>query len=165
MNNINLIVAVSDNMVIGKGDELPWNIPTDLKSFKKITDGAAVIMGRKCWDSIPEKFRPLPKRFNIVVTRDKAFTSKGAIVVHDLDEVLTCMKNTNIPVFVIGGAEIYKQAISYVDNLYVTRVIGDIEGDVFLEGLKFEDWVETFKSDVLEENGFKFQFHEYKKNS
>ena len=81
---ISVIVATSTNLVIGKNNDLPWHIPSDLKRFKELTSGSVVYMGRKCWESIPTKFRPLPNRDNIVITRDKDYVAEGAIVTSDL---------------------------------------------------------------------------------
>src|SRR5689334_17373843 len=86
--NINIIVAASDNNCIGRNNDLPWNLPTDLKRFKEITSGHIVVMGRKCWESIPEKYRPLPKRTNVIITRNKDYKAEGAHVRHDLHEAL-----------------------------------------------------------------------------
>ena len=84
MSKISIIAAASENLVIGKDNDLPWNLPSDLKNFKKITEGNFVIMGRKCWESIPEKFRPLPNRHNIVISRDPNYKAVGAAVINDL---------------------------------------------------------------------------------
>lgn len=165
MSKINIIVAASKNMVIGKGNDIPWHIPTDLKSFKKITNNSHVVMGRKCWDSIPEKFRPLPNRVNMVVTRNPNFKAPGAIVVNDLTNLLEKLKeNSEIEnVFIIGGSEIYDKSFKYADKLYITRILEEIDGDIILTGLNENDWVLDSSSDILTENGHTFVFEEYSK--
>lgn len=160
MSRINIIVAVTKNMVIGKGNDMPWHLPSDLKHFKKVTEGSCVIMGRKCWESIPEKFRPLPNRLNIVISRDETYDAKGAATLTDLDKVLNDFKNDDETdeVFVIGGAEIYKAAFNYADRVFITRIDANIDGDVILEGLNMFQWETINTSDVIEENGHKFTF-------
>ena len=163
---ISIIVAASSNLVIGKNNDLPWHLPSDLKRFKELTSGKRVSMGRKCWESIPEKFRPLPNRENIVFTRDLNYIAEGAIVMHKLDKVIKGHER-NSPLhileeeFVIGGAEIYKNYFPVANKLYMTEILGEIDGDTYLEGFNLEEWNLTYMSQVLEENGFKFIFKEY----
>ena len=165
MSKISIIVAASNNMVIGKNNDLPWLLPSDLKNFKKVTEGHFVIMGRKCWESIPEKFRPLPNRQNIVISRDPEYNAVGASVINDLETIIRVFKNDGEygEVFIIGGAEIYKRVFEHADKLYFTHVLADVEGDVFLEGLDFEKWVLVETSPDMEENGFKFIFKTFEK--
>jgi dihydrofolate reductase len=166
---ISIIVAASTNMVIGKNNDLPWHIPSDLKRFKEVTTGKRVIMGRKCWESIPEKFRPLPNRDNIIISRDYTYVADGAFVLSDLNQFIIEYGDSNgfnygpIEDFVIGGAEIYKQFFPIAKKLYLTEVLGEVEGDTYLEGFNPEEWNLTNMSEVLEENGFKFIFKEYVK--
>ena len=170
MSKISIIAAASKNLVIGKDNDLPWNLPSDLKSFKTITQGSFVIMGRKCWESIPSKFRPLPNRENIVLTRDKTYKAEGAVVFNDIESIkksydLLPIKFDMIEHFVIGGSEIYKEFLPISQRLYFTEVLTEIEGDTYLKGFNPEDWWLTNMSEVLEENGFKFIFKEYIKKS
>jgi dihydrofolate reductase len=163
---ISVIVAASTNMVIGKNNDLPWYIPSDLKRFKELTIGKVVYMGRNTWESIPDKFRPLPNRDNIVITRDKDYVAKGGVVASDLEGLKRIFSLSSIlfgpdEQFIIGGAEIYKQLFPIVDKIYMTEVLGDIEGDIYLEGFNLEEWELINMSEVLEENGFKFIFKEY----
>jgi len=163
---ISVIVAASTNMVIGKNNDLPWYIPSDLKRFKELTIGKVVYMGRNTWESIPDKFRPLPNRDNIVITRDKDYVAKGGVVASDLEGLKRIFSLSSIlfgpdEQFVIGGAEIYKQLFPIADKIYMTEVLGDIEGDIYLEGFNLEEWELINMSEVLEENGFKFIFKEY----
>lgn len=165
MSKISIIVAASNNMVIGKDNDLPWSLPSDLKNFKKVTQGNFVLMGRKCWESIPEKFRPLPNRDNIVITRNPDYEAKGAAVINDLETIIKVFKNDGEDgeVFIIGGAEIYKKTFDHADKLYLTQVLADVEGDVFLEGLDYQKWVLVETSPDMEENGFKFVFKTFEK--
>lgn len=137
-----LIVAVSENGVIGRDNELPWRLATDLKRFKAVTWGKPVIMGRKTFMSIG---RALPGRTTIVVTHDPAFRAEGVVVAHDLDEALdmaeaaaASMKASEI--MVAGGAELYAQTIDLADRLYMTTVHANIEGDARFPALDLGQW-------------------------
>lgn len=127
---VSLIVAVSENGVIGKSNALPWYIPEDLKRFKAITTGHPIIMGRKTHQAIG---RPLPDRTNIVITRDKTFKAEGIIVVHSLDEALKQAqgKEGDEEIFIIGGGEIFAQSMDLADKIDLTLVKAKIEGDVY----------------------------------
>lgn len=165
MSKISIIAAASKNLVIGKDNDLPWNLPTDLKNFKKITEGSFVIMGRKCWESIPEKFRPLPKRQNIVISRDPEYDAVGAAVINDLETIIRVFKNDGEhgEVFIIGGAQIYKEAFKHADKMYLTQILSDVEGDTYLDGLDFSEWTLTETSPKMEENGIEFRFATFDK--
>ena len=107
---VSLIVAISKNRVIGKNNQLIWHLPKDMKFFMDSTTSHSVIMGRKNYESIPEKYRPLRNRTNIIITRNKSFEANGCLVVNSIDESLRCMKfRDKEEVFVIGGGEIYKK--------------------------------------------------------
>lgn len=137
---ISLIAAISENNVIGKDNSLPWHIPEDLKRFKEITSGHPVIMGRKTYESIG---RLLPNRVNIIITRDKDYKVEGAVVVHTLDEAIAEAsaphpdllpqeeKEEVEEVFILGGGQIFEQAMDIADKLYLTIVHTEIEGDVY----------------------------------
>ena len=161
---INIIVAMSNNSVIGKNNTLPWHLPTDLKYFKDTTNGHTVVMGRKCWESIPENYRPLPNRKNIVLSRNKDYVAKGAIVINDLERILSSNENNLEQIFIIGGAELYKEAFKYANKLFLTQIFQDVDGDIILEGLNSKDWCLYEGSEIYEENGFKFRFELYQKN-
>lgn len=164
MSQINIIVAASQNMVIGKGNDLPWHIPSDLKRFKELTSGHTVVMGRKCWESIPAKFRPLPNRKNVVVTRNTEYVAEGAEVVHDFGQLLLDYVGDgkdDDEVFIIGGAEIYQKAFSCADVVYLTLIHQDIDGDVKLVGFNKNNWVLRKAEKDLEENGYKFSYLTY----
>lgn len=163
---IKIIVAASSNLVIGKDNDLPWRIPKDLEYFKTMTNGCSVLMGRKCWESIPAKFRPLPNRENIVVTRNAEYVAEGARIEHDLVKVIDEFKASGKTLWIIGGAEIYKESFKHADYLHMTRVHGEFEGDVFLERFDENEWVKTYDHEwegTREDNGYKFDFEIYKK--
>lgn len=145
MVKLSLIVAVAENGVIGKNNNLPWKLSSDLKYFKARTMGRPIIMGRKTYQSIG---KPLPDRVNIVITRDVTFAEEGVITAHTLDMALEVGKNLALArgvdeVMVIGGAEIYALTLPDADRLYLTRVHGDVEGDVFFPDLDPDDWLEA----------------------
>lgn len=167
---ISIIVAAATNMVIGKDNQLPWHIPDDLKNFKDLTNGKRVYMGRKCWESLPEKFRPLPNRDNIVITRDTTYKAEGATVLNDIDLIkrayeLSSIKFGLIEHFVIGGAEIYKELFPIAQKLYLTEVLSEVEGDTYLQGFNPDEWVLTYESTIYEENGFKYRFKYFQRKS
>jgi dihydrofolate reductase len=119
--------------VIGQHNTLPWSIPSDLERFRQLTIGHSVVMGRKTWESIPERFRPLPGRTNIVLTREEDYRANGAVVVSSIEQA--CIAAIEAPgadeMFVIGGAEIYRLFLPFVDKAYITEVYASIVGDVY----------------------------------
>jgi dihydrofolate reductase len=132
------IVAMADNGVIGRDNGLPWRLPDDLKRFKSLTTGHALLMGRKTWDSIG---RALPGRRNLVLTRDRSWRAPGAMPVHSVDEAL--MQASGATLFVIGGAEVFSLAWPVVDRVELTEVHAAPEGDVRLAGFDRRDWREV----------------------
>ncbi len=132
---------MSENRVIGQDNHLPWNIPEDLKRFKQITLGHPIVMGRKTFESIG---KPLPKRTNIVVTRDKNYRVEGGAVCHSLEEALDWARRSEgaEEIFVIGGAEIFKLAIPLAGRIYLTEVLWPFEGDTFLPPIPEEQFRE-----------------------
>ncbi len=129
---ITLIAALSRNRIIGKNNDLPWHLPDDMKFFMETTKDHCVIMGRKNYESLPLKFRPLPERTNIVVTRQRNFVAEGCQVVHSLEDALaSANQKSDEEIFVIGGAEIYKLALPYAHKLYLTEIEAEIEGDTY----------------------------------
>ena len=124
---ISLIWAQATDGVIGDAGSIPWHLPEDLAHFKELTQGGAVIMGRRTWDSLPERFRPLAGRRNIVITRQDDWTAKGATVVHSLAEALAAAADASV--WIIGGGEIYRQAMPLADRLEVTEVDLEASGD------------------------------------
>jgi len=143
---IAIIVAKSKNNVIGSNGSIPWNVPKDLKYFKELTEGNTVIMGRKTYESLPKDNKPLPNRINIVITRDSNFTANGCIVVSSIEEAILKVDNRK-DTFIIGGGEIYKQAINFVDKIYITEINGEFEGDTYFPELS-DKWnlVDTVES-------------------
>ncbi|MDR0517108.1 MAG: dihydrofolate reductase [Fibromonadaceae bacterium] len=127
---ISLIAAVAENSVIGNNNKMPWHLPADLRFFKKTTLGHPIIMGRKNFESIG---KVLPERTNIVLTKNIGFAAEGILAVHSLGEAFEAAKNCGSEeCFVIGGAEIYKQALSLCQKLYITRVHGTFEGNTYM---------------------------------
>ena len=126
---ISIIVAMDDKQGIGKSNQLMWRIPSELSRFRTITTGHPIIMGRKTYESIG---RPLPKRTNIIITRDKSYHVDGCTVVNSLkDAIAIAKKEDQIEIFIIGGGEIYKQAVPFAQKLYITKVQGDYGADTF----------------------------------
>ena len=136
---ISLIAAAARNNVIGKGNALPWDLPADLKHFRETTAGHTVIMGRKTFESIG---RPLPKRRNIVITRQPDYNPEGVEVVSSLETAITTIPDGE-EAFVIGGGEIFKQALPLADRVYLTRVEVDVTGDAYFPALEPAEWRET----------------------
>jgi len=133
---VTLIVAVADNGVIGRDNTLPWHLPEDLKRFKRITMGKPIVMGRKTFESIG---KPLPGRLNIVVTRDVHYRREGVTVVHDVDAALR-VAGTAEEVMVIGGSELFRLFLPRATHVHLTRVHGEIAGDVFWPALDEKVW-------------------------
>lgn len=158
---ISIILAMSKNKVIGNKNDLPWNLPTDLKNFKKVTSGKTVIMGKNTWDSIPEKYRPLPNRINVVITRNLDFKSDVCEVRNNLIEAIEEFNIDDKELFIIGGAEIYKQSFNLADKLYLTNINNEVDGDIFVEGLNEEDWFLTNFDGPYNEDNLDYRFEEY----
>lgn len=136
---ISIIVAMSRNRVIGKGDAMPWHLPAELRHFKQVTMGKPIIMGRKTFESIG---RVLPGRRNIIITRDPQYEFEDAIIVHSIDEALKAAGNT-AEVMIVGGGHLYRQMIKDAECLYLTIVETDIEGDVFFPLIAEKEWRTT----------------------
>lgn len=148
---ITLVVAASDKGVIGRDGAIPWRLPDDMKRFKALTLGHTVVMGRKTWDSLPAKNRPLPGRRNLVVTRDAGWAAEGAARA-SLEEALA-----GGDIFVIGGAEIYRAALARADRIELTEVHGDIEGDTFFN-FDRAGWREVAREDRVAADGLAYSF-------
>lgn len=145
---ISIIAAISEDGVIGDGNDLLWRLPNDMAFFKHITSHHPVIMGRKTYESIPEKFRPLKDRTNIVLSRSKPEYS-GAHVVETIEEALEFAKDISGEVFIAGGGQIYKEFIDMADCMYITGVHGEFEGDTKFPDIEGEpnDWKQVFRAD------------------
>lgn len=145
MTRISLIAAVAENGVIGKNNDLPWKIKSEFQYFKDTTMGRPIIMGRKSFMSLG---KPLPGRANIVITRDKTYQAEGARAVHTLDEALALAKDIAAKdgideIFVVGGADIYRMALSAADRLYLTEIHMKPDGDIFFPDFDRAAWKET----------------------
>jgi dihydrofolate reductase len=145
MPEIVIIAAVARNRVIGKDNQLLWHIPEDMARFKALTAGHPVIMGRKTWESLPPRFRPLPGRRNIVVSRQPDYAAPGAELAGSLERALE-LASTAATVFVIGGEQIYTQAMAVADRLEITEVEQEAEGDAWFPEIAAVDWKESAKS-------------------
>lgn len=140
---ISLIAALTRNHVIGHHNRLPWHLPDDMKYFMQKTKGHPVIMGRRNYESIPEKFRPLPNRTNIVITRQRQLHAPGCAIVHSLDDALGLARlKKPDEIFVIGGAEIYRLALPLADRLYLTEIAANVEGDTYFPAMNAMEWRE-----------------------
>jgi dihydrofolate reductase len=156
---IALIVAVSQNNVIGRDNQLPWHLPEDLKYFKSVTMGKPILMGRKTFDSIG---RPLPGRTNIVITRDPEWTAQGVEIASDIEVALAmgkkaCQAVAVDEIMVIGGAQIYQKLLPYADRLYLTRVEAKVQGDAVFPEIDPAQWQQ-----IAEEIPEKIDSHPYR---
>ena len=149
---LHMIYARARNGVIGKQGQLPWHLPEDLAHFKRTTLGQAVVMGRVTWESLPEKFRPLPGRTNVVVSRQSSFKATGAQVVSSLEAAMALFP-TNEVVWLIGGAQLYAQALPLATQIVVTEIDADFEGDAFAPMLSPNNWTETQRSSHVSAQG------------
>lgn len=161
MTRVNLIYARAANGVIGKDNAMPWHLPEDMAHFKRLTQGWPVIMGRKTWDSLPTRFRPLPGRTNVVVTRQSGWNEAGAQSASSLADALKLCGQSE-EVWVMGGAKIYAQAEPLADRIEVTEIAQDFEGDAFAPRLGPE-WIEVACENHVSSNGMKFSFITYHK--
>lgn len=154
-----LIVAVARNGAIGLRNGLPWRLPEDLKRFKALTMGHALVMGRRTFESIG---RPLPGRQNIVVTRDRGYVASGAEVAHSLDAALALVRMP-LPAFCIGGAALFEAALQKADLACVTEIGADFEGDTFWRPLDPREWTEVSRESHASEAGLAFDYVTYER--
>lgn len=147
-----LVVAHSANRVIGRDGGMPWHLPTDMRRFKTLTTGHAVVMGRRTYESLPAAFRPLPDRRNVVLTSDAGYAAAGAEVVTDLDAALAqdC--------FVIGGGEIYAQALPHAQRVYATEIEAELDGDTYFPALPEAEWRCIERGERIVEGGHAYTF-------
>lgn len=143
---ISIIVAIAENMAIGKNNDLLWHIPADLKRFKQITSGHPVIMGKKTWESLPR--RPLPNRRNIVITDVTGERIDGCEMAYSIEEAVA-MCDVNEESFIIGGASVYRQFLPHANRLYLTLVHKPFDGDVFFPEIDFSQWKMISKEDFM----------------
>lgn len=161
---ISTIVATAKNNVIGKDNDIPWYLPADLKYFKKITLDHHIIMGRNCYESIG---KPLPKRTNMILTRNPFYLVSNCYVLHSLEEALQIAEeNGEEEAFIIGGAQIYELGMKYTDKLYLTEVDLEVEGDIIFPELNMDEWEllseETHQADEKNEHNYTFKVFQKK---
>jgi len=162
---ISAIVAASKNWVIGKNNEIPWYIPNDLRYFRRMTLGHHIILGRKNYESIG---KPLPKRTNLIVTRDTNFEAPGCLVVHSVEEAIAiAKKNKEEELMICGGGQIYAQTMPLVEKLYFTEIEAVVDGDVYFPEIDESEWdlisTERNQADDRHEYGYNFMIYERKK--
>ncbi len=159
---ISIIAAMAENRVIGVHNTLPWRLPADLKHFRKLTTGHHVIMGRRNYESIG---KPLPDRTNIVITHNPNYRAPGCLVVHSIEEALA-IANSDPEIFVIGGAEIYRQALDSADRLYLTLVHAHVDGDTYFPEFNGSHWQEVGRErhEADERNRYAYTFLVYARN-
>jgi dihydrofolate reductase len=161
---ISTIVAVAKNNIIGRDNNIPWYLPADLKYFKKVTLDHHIIMGRKCFESIG---RPLPKRTNIVITRNPFYVASNCLVTNSVEEALTIARNNGEEeAFIIGGGQIYDMTQDYWDRIYLTDVDLEVEGDIYFPEVDPEKWrllsEEAHSADEKNEHDYTFKIFERK---
>ncbi|MGC1243554.1 MAG: dihydrofolate reductase [Chryseosolibacter sp.] len=156
---VSAIAALSRNKVIGKNNDLPWRLPDDMKFFMNKTKGHHVVMGRKNYDSLHEKYKPLPQRTNVVITRQKDFVAPGCIVLHAVEPALEIAKdNSETECFIIGGAEIYRLAMPYTTRMYLTEIDAVIDGDTYFPDIDQDEWVEISREHHPADDRHRFAF-------
>ena len=158
-----LVAAVARGGVIGRDGGIPWRLPEDVARFKELTVGHAVVMGRRTWESLPDRYRPLPQRRNVVVTRNAHWHAEGAERAGSLVEALALLDDERV--FVIGGAEIYAEALPLADEMFLTEIDEDFAGDTF-----FPDWdraafVQASRDELVSVHGIPFAFVTYRRHS
>src|ERR1700758_1569683 len=160
MSGLGLIWAQSTSGVIGRGGDIPWRVPEDLARFKQVTMGHTVVMGRRTWDSLPARFRPLPRRRNVVLTHQTEFTADGATVVHCLDDALT-----DPDTWVIGGEQIYTLALPRASRCEVTEIDIDLprDDDDALAPVLDETWRGETGEWLVSRSGLRYRFHTYRR--
>ncbi len=153
--SLSIIVAMARNRTIGVNNTLPWRCPEDLKHFKALTMGHHMIMGRKTFDSIG---KPLPGRTTVVVTRDRNLKIEGCVVAHSLqDAIAACAGDEEI--FIVGGAELYRQALPLVDTMYITEIQQEVEGDAHFPDFSKREWRETAREVKAQETPQPLEYH------
>ena len=163
MSKISIIAAVADNYAIGKSNKLPWHLPTDLKHFKSLTTGAAVVMGKRTFESLPNG--PLPNRKNIVLSSMMSEgVTEGYYEANSIEDALELCDNEK-EVFIIGGGAVYKQTMEFADLMYITWVHAEFAADAFFPTIDFEKWTEVSREDFEpdERNIYPFSFVTYEK--
>jgi dihydrofolate reductase len=161
---VSLVAAVARGGVIGRDGAIPWRIPEDVAHFKELTTGHAVVMGRRTWDSLPDRFRPLPERRNVVVTRNADWHAEGTERAGSLEEALALLDDDG-RIFVIGGAEIYGEALPLADELFLTEIADDVAGDAFFPDWDRNAFVQASRDERVSDDGVPFAFVTYRRHS
>lgn len=160
MNNLSLIAAIGTANELGKNNDLIWHLREDMKFFRTQTSGKTIIMGRKCFESLPGL---LPNRKHIILTNNKDYKVEGATIFHNKDEVLDYIKNTNEECFIIGGSKIYELFLPYAKYLYLTEIESNSEADVYFPTFDKTKYTKEILNE-LEENNIKYKFTKYTRN-
>ena len=159
---VSLVAAVARGGVIGRDNAIPWQLPEDMARFRALTTGHPVVMGRRTWDSLPERFRPLPRRRNVVVTQNPAWRMDGADRAGSLDEALRLL-HCAPQVFVIGGGQLYAAALPLADEILITEVELDVEGDTVFPPFDREAFDEVSRERHVSVTGTPFSFVTYRR--
>ena len=159
-----MIYARARNGVIGNLGQLPWHLPEDLAHFKRTTLGQPVVMGRVTWESLPEKFRPLPGRSNVVVSRQTSFSAAGAQLASSLEAAMALFPPAEI-IWLIGGAQLYAQGLSIASQIVVTEIDADYEGDAFAPLISSNDWTETHRTSHVSAQGLAYHLVTFQKRN
>jgi dihydrofolate reductase len=157
---ISVVAAVTRGGVIGRDGGIPWRIPEDMARFRELTTGHAVVMGRRTWESLPEQFRPLPGRDNVVVTRNPDWSAQGADRAGSVDDALELLESAP-RVFVIGGGEIYAAALPFADELLLTEIDAEVEGDTTFPRWDRDEFEEVERRERVTDGGTPFAFVRY----
>jgi dihydrofolate reductase len=152
-----IVAAIARGGVIGRDNAIPWRIPEDMKHFRALTTGHAVVMGRRTWESLSKRFQPLPDRRNVVVTRNPGWSAEGAERARSLEEALNLLADEP-QVFVIGGAELYASALPLADELLLTDIEADFEGDTFFPERDLKEFNEISRERHVSETGLSYSF-------
>jgi dihydrofolate reductase len=157
---VSLVAAVARGGVIGRDGGIPWRIPEDMQRFRSLTMGHPVVMGRRTWESLPDQFRPLPGRGNVVVTRNPDWSAQGADRAGSIEEALDLVESES-QVFVIGGGEIYAAALPFADELVLTEIDAAVEGDTTFPSWHRGEFDEVERHEHVAEDGTRFAFVRY----
>jgi dihydrofolate reductase len=157
---IAIVVAHSANRVIGRDGGLPWALPADLRRFRELTRGSTVVMGRRTFESLPDAFRPLPERRNLVLSGDRGYKPPGAEVFDSLESALAACEGD---CFVIGGEVTYRDALPRCERLYATEIAAEFEGDAYFPELDEDEWRRVEEGEPLVENDVAFRFRVYER--
>ena len=157
---ISIVAAIARGGVIGRDNGIPWRVPEDARHFRALTIGHPVVMGRRTWDSLPSPYRPLPGRRNVVLSRDPDWRAAGAERAGSLDEALRLLEGAP-RVFVIGGADVYAAALPIADDLLLTEIDADVDGDTVFPPFDATDFEETSRERLVSEAGVPLSFVTY----